>query len=119
MHDDTTEIINKPERDLRNEALIRKKLDNHMAACPGNKSWLKANLMLFVFGVLPFSIMFWVFISQVNTRLTVLEKTVPSKIELREVVQDGMTNSLTRIIEQIEKNREDIIEIKLGYKDIK
>lgn len=64
--------------------------------------------------LIPVIITFLVFISKLDTRVTVLEETVPDKIELQEAVRAGVEDAMDSIMRRIQDHEERIRDIERG-----
>lgn len=64
--------------------------------------------------LIPVVITFLVFVSKLDTRVTVLEQTVPDKIELQEAVRLGVEDAIDSVMRRIADHEERIRDIERG-----
>jgi hypothetical protein len=63
--------------------------------------------------LLPFAISFMIYVSELNTRITVLENVSPTKLDVQEAVKIGIKEGMGEIAREIKQNHIDITNVRM------
>ena len=99
------------------KSFILEQLEKHRCEETHKRSSVKEDIMKISIALVPFLVTFFIYISSIDKRLTIIERTVPTRLELQKAVSDGVKEAIYPLADAIKENQKQIINLQVNKKD--